>query len=144
MRPERLSCSFVQSLPHNTPYKTSGSGKCDKSKVSIAKKQYDGGDIETFIQDEKKSYAKQLLMYALMFKETYPESEDFSAGIISMINLKDWVQNVHVTGSDTEFLSEELLDIFKEELKIVVETMYSKDFVFIHNPKSDYCEYCGK
>ena len=55
-----------------------------------------------------------------MFKETYPESEDFSAGIISMINLKDWVQNVHVTGSDTEFLSEGIyLAVIKTENSII-------------------------
>ncbi|MGV6860613.1 MAG: PD-(D/E)XK nuclease family protein [Putridiphycobacter sp.] len=120
------------------------SGKCTTDKVSIAKpKKGSPLSLKTIINSDTKGYARQLLMYALMFEQTFPEYDNFSAGIISMINIKDWLQNVKVSGSDTTVLNEEILELFKEELKTVVEKMYDPSFEFVHNSKSKYCEYCG-
>jgi len=121
------------------------SGKCDSTKVSIPKPKK-GGDLslESLTYHDKKPYARQLLMYALMFKYQFPKRTNFSAGIISMINVNSWVQNVKVKGQEDDILSHEILDLFEEELKHVVASMYDEMFVYKHNEDSKYCEYCGK
>jgi len=120
------------------------SGKCDSNKVSIAKPRK-GGDLslKTTISSKDKGYARQLLMYALMFEQTFPQYKNFTAGIISMINIKSWVQNVYVTGSESQTLDEKILSVFKEELLDTISKMYDPNFEYKHNPKADYCEYCG-
>jgi len=89
-----------------------------------------------------KGYARQLLMYALMFRATYPEKKEFTAGIISMVNINDWLQNVRVGSEGDPVLSNEILDAFEAELKNKIEELYSIDFHFEHNSKSEYCEHC--
>ena len=81
-------------------------------------------------------------MYASMFKGMFPEHKPFTAGIISMIYLRDWVQNVG-TQEDENYITDELLEKFQEELKETVKLMYSKGFEYKHNPKAKYCDYCG-
>lgn len=122
------------------------SGKCDSEKVTITAPTKKSPDLnlETLTYHDKKAYARQLLMYSLMFKHQFPERTNFSAGIISMINLKSWLQNVKVKNSKDELLTDEILDLFKEELKGVVMSMYDPNFVYKHNDKAKYCEYCGK
>ncbi len=120
------------------------SGKCDSKKVSINKpKTIDKLNLKTIINSDTKGYARQLLMYALMFKQTFKERKNFTAGIISMINIKSWLQNVHITGWDTELIDDKILEVFEKELLEVVAKMYDPDFEYKHNPKAKYCEYCG-
>ncbi|MEX1001489.1 MAG: PD-(D/E)XK nuclease family protein [Crocinitomicaceae bacterium] len=119
-------------------YKT---GKCDKDKVGLPQKVMEEGNMEKFIYHSKKAYARQLLMYALMFRETYRDFHPFTAGIISMVQLNAWIQNVK-SKEEGEEISEELLDHFKSELGAVIEKMYDPDFEFKHNPDSDYCQHC--
>jgi hypothetical protein len=121
------------------------SGKCDTTKVSIPKAKK-GMDLSlaSIMYHKDKGYARQLLMYALMFKHEFPKRDNFSAGIISMINLKSWVQNVKVTGQEDESLNSDILELFEDELKEIVISMYDADFIYAHDDKSKYCEYCGK
>jgi len=120
------------------------SGKCTTTKVSI-KAPAKGKDLNlhTTATSKDKGYARQLLMYSLMFKAEFPKRQNFTTGIISMINLNQWLQNVHVSKSSHQFVTDEILDAFKDELKEIITQMYSKDFVYSHNEKSDYCDYCG-
>ena len=122
------------------------SGKCDASKVTFPKTVLANGNFETDFNGKSntRSYGIQLLMYATMFRDTYPNKTPFTAGIISMINLNQWLQNVSFTGKDTDEVTDEILDIFKEQLKDTVAKMYDPKFEYKHNPNSDYCEYCGK
>jgi hypothetical protein len=120
------------------------SGKCDSKKVSIKNpKTPDDLSLATTIKSKDKGYARQLLMYALMFQQSFPEYKNFTAGIISMINIKSWLQNVHVSGWENELINDKILDAFKQEFLDVVAQMYDPTFEYKHNPKSDYCEYCG-
>ncbi len=120
------------------------SGKCDLKKVSIAKpKTLEQLSLKTIINSDSKSYARQLLMYALMFKQTFKSEKHFTAGIISMINIKSWLQNVHITNWDTEVINDKILEEFKKELLEVITMMYDPNFEYKHNPKAKYCEYCG-
>jgi len=121
------------------------SGKCDADKVSLSKPSIKNPDInlKNITYHDKKAYARQLLMYAIMFQQQFPERTNFSAGIISMINIKEWVQNVKVVGDKNELLTEEILDLFKDEIKSVIESMYDPEFIYAHNDKALYCEYCG-
>ncbi len=121
------------------------SGKCDADKVSLSKPSKKNPDLnlENITYHDKKGYARQLLMYAIMFQQQFPERTNFSAGIISMINIKEWVQNVKVSGDKNELLTDEILDLFKIEIKGVIETMYKPEFIYVHNEKAKYCEYCG-
>ena len=118
------------------------SGKCDDKKITMGKDILADGKMQKFMAHDTKGYGRQLLMYALMFRATYPKFENFSAGIISMINIDDWLQNVVPKKGDSEILSHEILDAFEEELRLSLEQLYQEDFSFEHNPKAKYCEHC--
>lgn len=118
------------------------SGKCTSDKIRLGKKVLEEGQMQKFMNDPKKGYGRQLLMYALMFRATYPEFKQFSAGIISMINIDDWLQNVVTEKGASEILSDELLDAFEIELRETIQELYSTDFFFEHNPDARYCEHC--
>jgi polyribonucleotide nucleotidyltransferase len=120
------------------------SGKCDMSKVKVSRVKKTGKlSFKTIINSKDKAYARQLLMYALMFQQSFPQYKVFTAGIISMINIKSWLQNVHVTGEDSQLINNKILEEFKKEFLDVVAKMYDPSFEYKHNPKADYCEYCG-
>lgn len=118
------------------------SGKCSEAKIKLGTKILDDGKMHEFMQREEKGYGRQLLMYALMFRATYPERKNFSAGIISMINIDDWVQNVTADKDSSAILSDEILDAFEEELRETLARLYETDFYFEHNPDARYCEHC--
>lgn len=118
------------------------SGKCDGTKVTLGTKILNEGEMHKFMHNTTKGYGRQLLMYALMFRQTYPDYEQFSAGIIAMINIDDWVQNVRPAKNDSAILSHEVLDAFEEELRLTIANLYASDFCFEHNPTSNYCEHC--
>lgn len=118
------------------------SGKCEPEKVQLGAKILSEDEMEKFMQKSDKGYGRQLLMYALMFRATYPQYEDFSAGIISMINLDEWVQNVVISKGGEEILTKELLDAFEEELRMTLENLYFDEYCFEHNSESKYCEHC--
>jgi len=122
------------------------SGKCDKDKVNFPKAVLQNGNFESDFngKDTKRSYGIQLLMYATMFRDSYPKKTPFTAGIVSMININQWIQNVTFTSRNEQELTDEILDIFKEQLKETVAQMYDPDFEYKHNSKSDYCEFCGR
>ena len=119
-------------------YKT---GKCDEDRVSISKKMYSTDDLSDFVHHNNKGYARQLLMYGLMFRQTYPDFTPFSAGIISMINISSWIQNVKVKGEE-DALDQDLLDAFEAEIGRTVATLYETDYTFKHNPQAKYCQHC--
>jgi hypothetical protein len=81
-------------------------------------------------------------MYALMFRATYPEYKQFTAGIISMINLDDWLQNVCVNSQDSPILTDEILDAFEDELKCTLAQLFESGYCFEHNKAAKYCENC--
>jgi hypothetical protein len=118
------------------------SGTCDKDKVQLPKKIFSEGAMHDFLLHDKKGYARQLMMYALMFRHSFPEHKKFSAGIISMVNINEWVQNVCSQEVD-EVLNDEILDLFQAELLALITKMYDPEFIFQHNPKAKYCEHCG-
>ncbi|MCB9224397.1 MAG: PD-(D/E)XK nuclease family protein [Crocinitomicaceae bacterium] len=117
------------------------SGKCDKEKVQLKKDIISKDGWADFMNDSKKSYARQLLMYALMFRKTFPDRKPFLAGIISMVNMKSWVQSVQSAEID-ELLSDAVLDKFEEELKNKIAELYDPGFEFKHDPEAKYCEHC--
>lgn len=120
------------------------SGKCSGNQVSINKpKKNQSLSLKSTMNSSGKGYARQLLMYALMFEKTFPQYKGFSAGIISMINIKEWSQYVHVSGSKEVLLTNEILREFEKELELVVKEMYNHNFGYKHNSGSKYCEYCG-
>lgn len=118
------------------------SGKCTAEKVQLGAKILNEGEMEKFMHKDDKGYGRQLLMYALMFRATYPELKQFSVGIISMINVDEWLQNVVPTKDDSAILSTELLDAFEEELRLTLEELYIEEYSFEHNADARYCEHC--
>jgi ATP-dependent helicase/nuclease subunit B len=121
------------------------SGKCDLDKVGLpAKVLKDAEGFASVFNSKDKAYGIQLLMYATMFQGMFPEKNPFTAGIVSMININQWVQNVQFTGRKEQELSDEILDLFTAQLKETVMQMYDPDFEYKHNEDSKYCEYCGK
>ncbi|MBI3134001.1 MAG: PD-(D/E)XK nuclease family protein [Bacteroidetes bacterium] len=118
------------------------SGKCDDDKVVITESYVSKNELYKLMDHDKKGYARQLLMYASMYRANNPQHKTFSAGIISMININDWLQNVRVGKEGDPVLSEQLLDSFETELKRKIEALYQPDFFFEHNPDSQYCEHC--
>ncbi|MBK9191415.1 MAG: PD-(D/E)XK nuclease family protein [Crocinitomicaceae bacterium] len=120
------------------------SGKCDSEKVLIPSEKNGEYDLVKLFDSDKKGYARQLLMYALMYSKSNPEHPNYTAGIISMINLKDWLQNVRTDDESDPKISVELLNQFEEELMARVSLLYSPDFYFEHNPSSKYCEHCNQ
>jgi hypothetical protein len=122
------------------------SGKCDDQKVTISKPNKNNtleDQIEKLMSHKDKGYARQLLMYALMYKNTYPNHHQFTAGIISLINIKKWLQNVRINGHKEALITDEILEIFKLKLFDIIEQMYDYNFEYKHNPDSKYCDYCG-
>lgn len=120
------------------------SGKCDDDKVVITKSWVDKNELYKLMDHDKKGYARQLLMYASMYRASNTNQKLFSAGIISMININDWLQNVRIGNDGSDLLSEDLLNSFENELKKKIEMLYQLDFLFEHNPDSQYCEHCDK
>ncbi|MBN4070878.1 PD-(D/E)XK nuclease family protein [Crocinitomix catalasitica] len=118
------------------------SGKCGEDQVTFKIDDSNGNGIQDFMNDSRKSYARQLLMYALMFRQQYPTVKEFSVGIISMVNLRDWIQNVRIAKSEDLIIDHEILDAFEEELRQKLEEILSDDFKFSHDSKSEYCDYC--
>ncbi len=131
----------IGSLYRIIDYKT---GKCNKDKVSIQKNMFgsDNSDLSILIDHKDKGHCRQLLMYALMFRQKYPERKDFTTGIISMVNINDWLQNVYYSSNKETILSTELMDEFEEEVKNKISQLYSFEFKFEHNPDSKFCEHC--
>ena len=120
------------------------SGTCNETKVKIPSHGKKAEEImPDFIRNDKKGYGRQLLMYGLMFQQSFPSKSKFSAGIISMVNITDWLQNVKKDKDETH-LDLELLSDFKIELQELIAEMYEDGFEFMHNPDSKYCEHCGK
>lgn len=117
------------------------SGKCDKDKVSINQNILGEGQMRIFMDHDKKGYARQLMMYALMFRATFPEYATFTAGIISMVNIDKWIQSLIQNGKAI-ILSKELLDAFEDELREYLTELYMDGYTFKHNDKSEYCEHC--
>lgn len=122
------------------------SGKCDSKKVTFPASVLKNKSFESDFNGKNtmRSYGIQLLMYATMFKDQHPKKQPFTAGIVSMININQWLQNVTFTGKDQQEVTHEILDIFKDELKETITQMYDPNFEYKHNPKSEYCEYCGR
>ena len=118
------------------------SGKCDDDKVVITKSWVDKNELYKLMEHDKKGYARQLLMYASMYRASNKDQHSFSAGIISMININDWLQNVRIGNDGDALLSEDLLNSFETELKKKIQLLYQPDFIFEHNPDSQYCEHC--
>ncbi|MBK6525437.1 MAG: PD-(D/E)XK nuclease family protein [Crocinitomicaceae bacterium] len=118
------------------------SGKCDDEKVVITKSWVDKNELYKLMDHDKKGYARQLLMYASMYRASNKDHHSFSAGIISMININDWLQNVRIGNDGEDLLSEDLLNAFEDELKKKIELLYNPHFIFEHNPDSQYCEHC--
>jgi ATP-dependent helicase/DNAse subunit B len=114
------------------------SGKCDDKKVRITK----AGGVKALFSTESKAYGRQLLMYALMFRQQFPNYKKFSAGIISMVNMSDWYQHVGYDDNDLE-LTEDIVNEFEQELIQVISEIYNEGYEFSHNPSAQYCEHCG-
>ena len=118
------------------------SGKCSEDQVTFRVGNVENPDLNAFMNNPKKSYARQLLMYALMFRQQNKSVQEFSVGIISMVNLRDWIQNVRISKSDQITVDHRILDAFEEELRMKLEEIMSEEFNFSHDPKSEYCDYC--
>jgi ATP-dependent helicase/nuclease subunit B len=118
------------------------SGNSDQSKLKLSSNTKSEDWMYDLMRDPTKRNARQLLMYGLMFRSRFPDKTPFSAGIISMIKISDWIHQLKLNGE--EFISDELLELFKEALIELIAEMYSEDFEFKHNPDSKYCQHCGK
>ena len=73
------------------------SGKSDKTKL-VFKKELGEKEMNNILQKPEFRYARQLLMYAIMFRQFKKEATKFSAGIISMVNISDWIQSLTYKG----------------------------------------------
>lgn len=116
------------------------SGKSDITKLQPSKNAKKW--LEEIMSGKEKEKARQLFMYGLMFRGSVDSSAPFSAGIISMINISDWIQYLSVD-NDIE-ISEDLLEQFQEKLIEKIRELYDSDFEFKHEKSSQYCQHCGK
>jgi ATP-dependent helicase/nuclease subunit B len=119
------------------------SGKCDAKKIGINDKIGDAGQMEKFMNNSDAGYGRQLLMYALMFRQTFPDYSSFAAGIISMINIKDWLQYPKTNKDKIPLITDELLHEFELELADKIAELYAIDYHFEHNRDAKYCEHCS-
>ncbi|MBD3636927.1 MAG: PD-(D/E)XK nuclease family protein, partial [Crocinitomicaceae bacterium] len=118
------------------------SGTSDESKLKLSAKNINADGMEALLSDDNKRYARQLLMYGLMFRYTFPELRPFSAGILSMVKISEWIH--FLREGDTIEISDELLDTFQAALVEKISELYLPDFEFKHNPDSKYCQHCEK
>ena len=117
------------------------SGKSDDSNLKLSQNKCNEDGIKELMRHDKKGHARQLLMYALMFRSEMPEVKKFQTGIISMVKLSDWIHYFNV--DEDTLIPDDLLNLFEEELLDVIANLYHPDFEFKHDPKSLYCEHCG-
>ena len=119
------------------------SGGCKPAKVKLPKTILDTDRMQNLMKNPDSRFARQLLFYGLMFRNTRPDQNNFTAGIISLVNIADWAQLLNITGQDDPRITNDLLDRFEEEMAIKLGSVYSPEFLFTHNPDSDFCEYCS-
>lgn len=120
------------------------SGKCDASKVKLSKKLLEDEDgMDKLMNAKDKGYLRQLLMYALMYRQMFPDQKPFSAGIISLVNINEWIQNLTNELTNDVMLTDDILDRFELALKDKVAALYSDEFIFVHDPSSKYCQHCS-
>ncbi|MBK7130476.1 MAG: PD-(D/E)XK nuclease family protein [Crocinitomicaceae bacterium] len=120
------------------------SGKCDREKVNFPDNYLDQDQMFKLFEGSKRSYARQLLMYAVLFENNGSVRTPFSAGIISMINLSSWLQFVKSTSAEDGIISHEMLKLFKDELGRQIALLYDPNFIFSHHADSAFCEHCNK
>ncbi len=118
------------------------SGACSEEKVQLPQNISNPDVMAKFIHDPDKGYARQLLFYSFLFQNQPEQYKSFSAGIISLVKMKDWMQPVHVKNAGTAKLDSTVLNLFAEELENSVAEIYSEGYTFRHNPESKYCENC--
>lgn len=119
------------------------SGKCTPDKLSFGKK----GTIEDnwikLFHDKDKGYARQLLLYSLLFRANYSKVDSFSVGIIPMVNITDWnVQIIDPYSSSVE-ISQGSQETYQVLLRQALASLLSAEMLFEHNPQSEYCEFCN-
>lgn len=117
------------------------SGKCTWDNVGIPSSVLKNG-FKGFITHKDKRYARQLLLYALMFRQGFSEYQHYTAGIISMININSWLQNVRIDEKSAGQLDEEILNEFESSVQEFLQSFFQEDFVFEHNTDALYCEHC--
>lgn len=129
------------------------SGGCDKDKVQFKFKEQSTKEMRELLRDRKKGYARQLLLYALIFRQRFPNKRPFAAGIISMLNTGEWIQYVRPSVpkgrsrdqlSDAFELEDHLLDAFEEALLELLSELLEEGYTFRHHPDAKHCLYCGR
>ncbi|UKN03406.1 PD-(D/E)XK nuclease family protein [Paracrocinitomix mangrovi] len=122
------------------------SGKSKADKLVLKDDLSSAEKMENLFNNPDLKFARQLLMYGIMFRSTYkseiPDSSPLQAGIISMINISDWIQSVSYKGNNC--IDNQLLELFQNALGEFILDLYDPDFEFKHNPDSMYCQHCGK
>ncbi|MCH2232860.1 MAG: PD-(D/E)XK nuclease family protein [Crocinitomicaceae bacterium] len=121
------------------------SGKSSDEKIQIfgkTKKISIAEQMTKFFTDEHKGHGRQLALYSIMFAQNYPEIKSFKSGIIALVNADNWLQSIQNPISQTDLITSDLLDLFKEELAALLKEILSSEKVFAHNKSAKYCEFC--
>jgi ATP-dependent helicase/nuclease subunit B len=113
-------------------YKT---GNADKRKLDVGK------DFASLLGGGK-PHAMQVLYYSLLYANVHPESLPLQAGIVSPRNLSGGMLAFQANGETT--INQEVLDLYKEQLGLALESMLDPELLFQHNAKSNYCQFCEK
>jgi RecB family exonuclease len=112
------------------------SGKVTQSDTETNKKV----DLDVLVKNcLEKKHVLQLILYCYLFKSNYHEMPR-EASIISFINMNDGVFKLETAN----YSLEEVVDLFPEILKQILEKMYDPEVRFEHNDTSfvSFCSYC--
>ena len=112
------------------------SGKVTQSDTETNKKV----DLDVLVKNcLEKKHVLQLILYCYLFKSNYHEMPR-EASIISFININDGVFKLETAN----YSLEEVVDLFPEILKQILEKMYDPEVNFEHNDTSfvSFCSYC--
>lgn len=119
------------------------SGKCDEDKVKIPGVSKGKTAVETLKKTlESKHYVFQLLIYNMLYKESFPNQPyPKQTGIISMVNIDE--SPFYLTNKLTDNDTDKLMAVFEETIHSIIQDIYNVDLPFEHNPESKYCKYCN-
>jgi len=92
------------------------------------------------LDERSKGKARQLMIYGWLYYKMTGEL-NFTSGIYSLKNAKEGLMNVSIGKQD--LLTTELFLAFEEELKKMVEKLFSNELIYEHNIESDWCVYCN-
>lgn len=110
-------------------YKT---GKVSDNDLTIAKLDKIGSG--------KKSKLLQLLWYSLLYLENHKDVDAISANLLSFRALSKGLFDLNVEKNNRA--DRETCEIFKKQLILIFEKLFSDEIEYVHLSTARYCEYC--